>query len=233
MRESSEHESAANGPPAVQAVPAGREPWLPWAVALIAVAIAIAAWLGSRQAAPVPEAGENPAMAALRQEIATLRQSDSISRQAMLALQDTLTQRDEQIAALRADLDFYERFVSPERQRRGLSVHAAHVRPQAAQVWRVELTLTQGREQAATSRGRAVLSVEGSRGGQLDRLDWDALRQQTDAEGLEYGLRYLQRIEGDIALPEGFAPTRLRVRLVPERGAPVEAAFNWAEIAGG
>ena len=97
-------------------------------------------WLaayGYRQQAQAAQvnAGDG-AQGAVQQEIANLRQSDQISRKAMLDLQNTLTERDEQIAALRADLDFYERFVSPDVQRRGLSVHAAHVQPQAADnVW--------------------------------------------------------------------------------------------------
>ncbi|WP_147455536.1 DUF6776 family protein [Solilutibacter pythonis] len=214
-----------------QAANPPREPWLPWAVALVAVAIAVAVWFSAgRGGTAAPQPG--PGLAKLQQDIATLRQSDRISRQAMLDLQNTLTERDEQIAALRADLDFYERFVSPDRQRRGLSVHAAHVRPQAANVWRFEVTLTQGREQAAASRGKVEVRVEGSRDGKLTQLDWDALRQRPDAPGIDYGLRYLQRVEGEFALPAGFVPTRLVVRLLPSRGQSVETAFNWNEIAG-
>lgn len=197
----------------------------------------LAAWgwlaaFGYRQDAHAVPAGGG-ADPALQQQIATLRQSDQISRKAMLDLQNTLTERDEQIAALRADLDFYERFVSPNVQRRGLSVHAAHVQPQAAPgVWGFELTLTQGREQAGTSSGQVKLAVEGSRGGKLERLDWAALRQKPDAPGIDYQLRYLQRVTGEFALPAGFTPTRLIVQLKPAQGKPVETAFNWKDIAG-
>lgn len=209
---------------------------LPWLLCAVASVLALWGWLH----APDRRAGAQAARAdaasgveaALRQDIATLRQSDRISRQAMLKLQETLTERDEQIAALRADLDFYERFVSPDVQRRGLSVHAAHVQPQAANVWRFELTLTQGREQAGHSRGQLQLAVEGSRAGRLARLDWPALRQKPAAAGIDYQLRYLQRVEGEFALPADFTPTRLIVRLQPAQGKPVETAFNWKDIAG-
>lgn len=217
---------------AVPASPAGREPALPWAVALIAVGVAVALWFGRGGNLPAPGQAGDGDSASVQQEIATLKQSDSISRQAMLELQNTLTERDEQIAALRADLDFYERFVSPEQQRRGISVHAAYLQPQAVNIWRIELTLTQGRDQAAASRGKVTLLVEGSRDGQLTRLDWDSLRQRDDAPGIDYGLRYLQRVEGEFALPEGFVPTRLIVRLQPQQGKPVETTFSWKDIAG-
>lgn len=212
--------------------------WLPWGLLLLAVLLAAWGWLaafGYRQDARDAQAGAGAgsAQASLQQQIANLRQSDQISRQAILDLQNTLTERDEQVAALRADLDFYERFVSPDVQRRGLSVHAAHVQPQAAEnVWGFELTLTQGREQAGTSRGKLQLAVEGSRGGKLERLDWAALRQTPDAPGIDYQLRYLQRINGEFALPQGFTPTRLIVQLQPAQGKAVETAFNWKDIAG-
>lgn len=212
--------------------PRQRGAMLPWAVAGLSTAIALLAialaWRQSARADAGNAAGTDPA---LQQEIANLRQSDRISRQAVLALQDTLTERDEQVAALRADLDFYERFVSPDVQRRGLSVHAAHVEAQAPGVWRYELTLTQGREQPGASQGTLTLAVDGTRNGRLQQLDWNALRQQSPARPQPYQLRYLQRIDGEIALPPGFTPTRLRVKLVPRQGKPLEAAFEWRDIA--
>lgn len=209
--------------------------WISWLLATVGLLLAAIAGLtayGYRQDARAVQAGAGVPMASQQQEIANLRQSDQISRKAMLDLQNTLTERDEQIAALRADLDFYERFVSPDVQRRGLSVHAAHVQPQAANVWGFELTLTQGRAQAGSSRGQVRLAVEGTRNGKLERLDWAALRQKPDAPGIDYQLRYLQRVNGEFALPAGFTPTRLTVSLRPAQGKPVEVAFNWKDIAG-
>src|SRR3546814_19579440 len=46
-----------------------------------------------------------------------------ISRDANRDLQGTLAERDEEIAGLRADVAFYERFVGATGQRRGLTVH--------------------------------------------------------------------------------------------------------------
>ena len=62
---------------------------------------------------------------AAKQQVATLSRSEQISRAANLEVQETLAERDEEIAALRADVAFYERLVGATGQRRGLSVHAA------------------------------------------------------------------------------------------------------------
>lgn len=170
----------------------------------------------------------------LQQEIATLKRSDQISRDANQELQATLALRDEEIAALRADVAFYERFVGATAQPRGLSVHELELRPQQndGRVWRYVATLTQTRDRDTPSEGRLTLSLEGTRDGKLQRLSWSDLRQQPDAPGQGYAFKYFQRVEGDLMLPAGFVPLRVNARLVPARGAAVERTFPWAEVAG-
>src|SRR3546814_19101303 len=63
-------------------------------------------------------------MEILEQQVATLKRSDQVSREANLDLQGTLAERDEEIAGLRADRAVYERFVGSTSQRHGLAVHA-------------------------------------------------------------------------------------------------------------
>ncbi len=173
----------------------------------------------------------------LQQRVATLGRSDQISRDANRDLQGTLSERDEQIAGLRADVAFYERLVGATAQRRGLSVHALNmesqsVQPQDDRVWHFQSTLTQNLNRGAVSAGRLTLEIEGANGGQLRTLDWDALRQREDAEGVEYSFKYFQQIEGDVLLPEGFSPVRVTVRLQPRSGAEVEQSFTWGQATG-
>nr|WP_238345796.1 DUF6776 family protein [Luteimonas saliphila] len=167
----------------------------------------------------------------LEQQVATLTRSDQISREANRDLQGTLAERDEEISALRADVAFYERFVGSTAQRRGLAVHELVLTPQAGQAWHYTVTLTQNLNRGAVSSGRLVLAVEGTRDGQLEQLDWAALRQQPDASGVEYSFKYFQQVEGEIMLPPGFQPLRISVRLVPASGAPVEQTLPWSEVA--
>lgn len=65
-------------------------------------------------------------------------------------------------------------------------------------------------------------------GGSMRRLDWNVLRQQAGAPGIEYSFRYFQQVEGDIVLPRGIRPVRVVVRLLPASGAPVEQSFTWS-----
>lgn len=168
-----------------------------------------------------------------QQRVATLGRSDQISRDANRDLQGTLAERDEEIAGLRADVAFYERLVGATAQRRGLTVHAIRMQPQNGTAWHFASTLTQNLNRGGTSAGRVTLSVEGTRNGRLQRLDWAALRQQENAPGIDYSFKYFQQVEGDVFLPEDFTPVRVTVRLTPRSGAAVEESFTWADATGG
>ena len=162
----------------------------------------------------------------LRQNVATLRRSDQISRSANTELQASLAEREEEVSGLRADVAFYERLVGATGQRRGLSVHEAVFAPEAGGTWRYTVTVTQNLNRGAISKGEARMSVEGVSDGRLKTLKWDDLVQQPGAPGQPFSFRYFQQLEGSIALPEGFTPQRVRVQL-RSGGSTVDQAFDW------
>ncbi|HET7126851.1 MAG TPA: DUF6776 family protein [Lysobacter sp.] len=203
-------------------------------IAAFVLALAFGAWGLWRTFAPA--AGDTRVQAAriaeLEQRVATLSRSDQISREANRDLQSTLAERDEEIASLRADVAFYERFVGATGQRHGLAVHDLKLQAQDAQVWKFTATLTQNLNRGAVNSGRLTVSVEGSVGGRMQKADWATLRQQADAGGLPYSFKYFQQVEGDLLLPAGMKPVRVIVRAQPARGAAVEQSFTWAEAIG-
>lgn len=162
----------------------------------------------------------------LVQRETTLSVSDRISRAANNELQNALSERDEEIAGLRADVAFYERLVGATGQRRGLSVHSAQFAPEAGGTWHYEIVLTQNLNRGAISRGEMRFAVEGVRGGKLATIGWEELHQREDAPGQEYSFRYFQRIDGSVILPGDFTPQRVRVSL-RGGGASVDQAFDW------
>lgn len=205
-----------------------------WWLALVFIAsLAFGAWGAWKTFAPADTTSQprdqRARVEALEQQAATLRRSDQISRDANRDLQGTLAERDEEIAGLRADVAFYERFVGATGQRRGLTVHQLHLQPQSDQAWHFTTTLTQNLNRGAVSSGEVTLSVEGTRDGKLQTLDWDALRQDPDAAGIAYSFKYFQEVGGDLVLPPGYQPMRVIVRLAPKSGAAVEQSFTWAD----
>ena len=205
-------------------------------IALFVLALAFGGWGLWKVVAPAPDdaaarlQAQQARIAELEQQAVSLRRSDQISRDANRELQRTLAERDEEIASLRADIAFYERFVgNATAQRHALGVHALQLQDEGGGAWHFTATLTQNASRDAVNRGTLVLSVEGSQGGRMRELDWAVLRQQADPPGVAYAFKYFQQVEGDIVLPAGLRPIRVTARLRPQRGQPVEQSFTWAE----
>jgi hypothetical protein len=205
-----------------------------WVLSLVGVY----SWASMRAAPGLSEARESLALNVqraaraealvkqLRQNVATLRRSDQISRSANTELQASLAEREEEVSGLRADVAFYERLVGATGQRRGLSVHEALFTPEEGGTWRYTVTLTQNLNRGAISKGEARVSVEGVSEGRLRSLRWEDLLQKPGAPGQPFSFRYFQQLEGSVMLPEGFTPQRVRVQL-RSGGSTVEQAFPW------
>ncbi len=235
-------------PPADRAPPDGTHPsppatsqepshhhWVYLALAVFLLALGFGAWgvwitwfagdTSSDQSATALSARSDK----LSQDVSTLRRSDQISREANRDLERTLAERDEEIAGLRADIAFYERFVGATGQRRGLSVHDLDMQLQSGDAWHFVATLTQNLNRGAVNTGRVTLLVEGTRNDRLEKMSWSGLRKQPNAPGVGYSFKYFQQVEGEILLPKDFKPLRVTVRLVPAGGSAVEQSFPWPE----
>ena len=207
--------------------------WMAFGAAAWILTVAGTWWLATRLAAPPPARAPAPASAApaedskelreLRQQVATLKRSDQISRNANIGLQTTLAEREEEISGLRADVDFYERLVGSTGQRQGLRVHEARFEQEAGGTWHYVVTLTQNLNRGAISKGGMRFAVQGVRAGKLETIKWDELLQKPNAPAKSFSFRYFQQLEDSIMLPPGFTPQRVKVSL----SGGVEQSFPW------
>lgn len=210
-----------------------------WLISLVAVGWGVDHWQNS---GPI-EDGESPAeqrrtivdlqgrLDNLRQRNVILKRSDDISREANQQLQRDIAERDERIASLEADVAFYERLVGGSAQRQGLSIHSLGLQAEPSGAWLFRLTLTQNVKKTQLSRGRARLSIEGVQGGQMRELGWADLTQE-DTPTLEFAFKYFQQVEGNVMLPAGFTPHRIKVSVEGEAGR-AERSFAWSEVIAG
>lgn len=162
-----------------------------------------------------------------QQQLATLRRSEQISRNANSELQSTLSDRDEEIEGLRADVAFYERLVGATAQRRGLTVHDIQFAPEVGGTWKFTATVTQNLNRGAISQGNMKFSVEGISSGRLKTVPWEILVQKSDIGGKPYSFRYFQELEGSVLLPAGFTPQRVKVALRGNNGQS-DQVFPWS-----
>jgi hypothetical protein len=164
--------------------------------------------------------------ALLKQELANTKRAEFITRSANSQIQESLAEKDEQIAGLRADMDFYERLVGSGGRRHGLSVHNAEFSPGAGNAWRYTITLTQNLNRGGLTSGQMQFAVDGVSGGKLKTLNWSQLLQKPGAPAQDFSFRYFQQIEGDVMLPLGFTPQRVRVSVSGGFGKQ-EQRFDW------
>ena len=149
---------------------------------------------------------------ALLQRIAVLERSEQVARAANGDLQQSLRDRQEEIAGLRANLAFYSRLTDGGSKLESLNVHDIHLQAGAvARVYNFTVTLTQTLKSGQIASGHARVSVSGVQAGKLTTLTWSELAPNQEASGLTFSFKYFQQIAGTLMLPEGFTPNRIRV----------------------
>jgi hypothetical protein len=165
----------------------------------------------------------------LRQRNVSAKRSEEVTRAANQSLQQTLAERDQEIAALRADTEFYERLVGGSAQRQGLAVQSLALVPAGDGAWRYTVTLTQNLKKASVSKGDISLRVDGVREGKLESLSWSDLLQTEPAAPQAFAFKYFQQLEGSVMLPPGFTPHRVKVSLRSD-GREAEQVFPWQDV---
>lgn len=170
----------------------------------------------------------------LKQQVANLQRAAQVNEVATKALRGTLTQREEELSGLRADLGFYSRLVGGDAQRQGLKLQEIKLQPIArSRGWNLLLSLTQTTRRGNEIHGNVTVSVEGLRGDKVVTLDWSALGDAAKKDGLPFRFTYFQQLQGTIVLPTDFRPTRLRILVQPTNGAAVNRAVTWAAALSG
>jgi len=170
----------------------------------------------------------------LQQEVANLQRASQVSDIATRSLRKTLSEREEEISGLRADLGFYSRLTGGDAQREGLKVQEVRLQPVAnSHAWNLTLSLTQNAKRGDDVTGNATVSVEGLRGDKVVRLEWNALGDTSQASGMAFRFKYFQQLHATIVLPADFRPTRLLIAAQPAGDDAVSRAVAWGDALSG
>jgi hypothetical protein len=212
-------------------------------MAIVWIVSLVAAWtLGSDHAAPgfgllrgdIAELRKElltatKELSETKDKLALVERSEQVSRTANESLQQTLREREDEIAGLRADLAFFQRLVGGgSAARRPLAVHSFAMRPVGqTRGYTYRLTLTQNLKKAAVSEGTVDLSVEGVRGQQVVTLPLAQLG--AGQATLPFSFKYFQRLEGTVILPDGFTPDRVKLVVKSKGGEQDLRTFAWQE----
>ncbi|HET6805801.1 MAG TPA: DUF6776 family protein [Frateuria sp.] len=170
----------------------------------------------------------------LKQQVANLKRAQQVTDIATRSLRGTLTERDEEINGLRADLGFYSRLVGGNAPREGLKVQEVQLRPVAgSHAWNLALSLTQNAKRGSDVSGTVTLSVEGVRGDKVEALGWSQLGDAAQRDGMPFRFRYFQQLHATFMLPADFKPTRLRLHVKPGDADAVDRTVAWSDALSG
>lgn len=170
----------------------------------------------------------------LKQQVANLQRAAQVDQVASRSLRGTLAQREEEISGLRADLGFYSRLVGGDNAHEGLKLQEVKLQPVAgAHAWNLVLSLTQSAKRGADTSGNLSVSVEGLRADKVVSLDWAALGNTAQKDGLPFHFLYFQQLQGTLMLPADFRPTRLLIRIQPAGEAAMTRSVTWGDALSG
>jgi hypothetical protein len=164
---------------------------------------------------------------------AVLERETDVLRQANRILREQESVRQAELNRLQSELDFFRRLAGTGGAQEGLDVYHVDLLPTAStQVFQFILTLTQNIRRASIVTGRVRIDVEGVMADRPLTLPWSQLGDGNTPEP-SFRFKYFQQLEGYLALPEGFSPTRLVLTLEPGgRHQGVQRAYEWDGLLG-
>ena len=164
----------------------------------------------------------------LREQLAILQTAADVDRQAYALVESELVDLQSHILELEENLAFYRGIVAPD-DSKGVQIQDLQLRD-AGEFVQLQLYLTQALRSDKTISGKVEIVVVGQQGGEereyaLAKLISDASLKTPG----RFKFRYFEEISAELAIPEGFRPTEVRVKALPDgaKAKSVEESFVW------
>lgn len=150
-----------------------------------------------------------------------------IKRQAYDEVTRTLISTSREITSLRENLRFYESIIEGDEKRQGLQIKTVSLLPDGAVGnFRYRVVIVNRDYGKQKSKGKLSMEIEGLLDGGLKTINIPTGSSGKDKRLL---FKYLQRVDGQIALPDKFLPQRLHItaRTSGKRNEKKEKWYNW------
>lgn len=164
----------------------------------------------------------------LKAQASRFERGEQVAKEANKSLQDALDARQQEVASLRADLSFFQRFAGGGNTAEVLGVQdISLVATENPRVFEYSIAIGQNLKSGKIVKGKLRFTVSGISEGKPKRLDMAALLGEGAASAIDYQFKYFQLLNGTIYLPEGFAPGAIKARMVNENGESADKEVTW------
>jgi len=165
------------------------------------------------------------------QQLSISTRGDQVSTAANDTLKDTLREREEEVAALQADLAFFQRLVGGREPKKGLRIQSLVLRPiENSRGFAFRSTLTQTLRRGEVTRGTMAVRVEGIKDNKVTTLALPELPDHSpEGDTIGFTFKYFEALDGSFVLPEAFSPNRVHVSVVSEQGERSEESYSWQQ----
>lgn len=155
-----------------------------------------------------------------------------IERAAATSLQQELLAAQDENFALRRELTFYQKIMSPENEASGVVIDSLELQPsRQANTYHFRLALVQTERQRNLISGTVSMRLRGRQDGNPSELDLQTLAA-IESKGRQFSMRYFTVQAGTFVLPDGFVAERIEVE-VSIKGAgnqPLARSFFWEQL---
>lgn len=162
----------------------------------------------------------------LREQKAVLEHGGNIEKQAYDQVNTSLRTLQDEILELKEEVAFYRSIVAPKESSKGLRIQSFKLEENGQERgYRYKLVLTQVIKNNKVTRGTVSIVVEGLQSDKPTKFKLGAitaLKKNT----LSFKFKYFQNIEGDVQLPIGFIPSRVKLSIASNR-TNIDKTFDW------
>jgi hypothetical protein len=168
----------------------------------------------------------------LEQQVRNLSTNIEIERAASSQVRSELATAQSQIEHLQQEAELYRSLMDSNARSRGLSLQTPEIRRlQAPGAYHYRLTLLQRAERHVELVGQVRVSVIGLQSGNPLTLGLEQVAVPRVEAPIPVRFTYFQFIEGELRLPEDFAPSQIRVVVKIGKGRPqtIDVTRPWPE----
>jgi hypothetical protein len=166
----------------------------------------------------------------LRQQVITLRKGAEIDRAAASEVRSQAAIAQGNIVRLEQEIELFKSITDASIRTKGVELHSFELfEGESDNSFKYRVVFLQRAQKHATIKGNLTLEISGTDDGIPRKLALTALAPVPapgPAGRLELNFVYFQMIEGDITLPAGFVPVRIRAE-VGCRSQRIDRSFEW------